>query len=117
MAENKKVFAPGLLRNLNKQVQSGGVELPQVQETQPKAEVLEQNPTVTEKETPNTLDGWLEQYTGVKEQGQAIWIPSDVKKKLEHIRVNASRNIPLRSLAAAMIMSYITEHEEEIKEL
>ena len=121
MAEKKKVVAPGMLRDLNKQVQGGGVELPQTQEpqshTQSQAEVTEKKPAVAEKEEPATFEGWLENYTGVKEQGQAIWVPSEVKKKLERIRVNASKNIPLRSLAAAMIMMYITEHEDEINKL
>ena len=59
----------------------------------------------------------IEKYTGVKEQGQAIWVPAEVKKELEMIRVKASKNIPLRSLAAAMIMAFISEHPEEIEKL
>ena len=97
MAETKnetkkkpQVVVPGLMRGLNKKVA---------------------------KVTPQSFNGWLEQYTGVKEQGQAIWVPAEVKKELEKIRVNASKNIPLRSLAAAMIMSYIQEHLEEIASL
>ena len=49
----------------------------------------------------------LAKYTGVSEQGVAIWLPKEVKKRLELIRVNANRNIPLRSLAAAIIMSLL----------
>ena len=56
-------------------------------------------------------------YTGVSEQGDAVWLPKEVKKRLELIRVNAKRNIPLRSLAAAIIMTYIEENEENINEL
>lgn len=59
----------------------------------------------------------LAKYTGINEQGIAIWLPKEVKKKLELIRVNASRNIPLRSLAAAIIMTYVTENEEKLNEL
>lgn len=59
----------------------------------------------------------LAKYTGINEQGIAIWLPKEVKKKLELIRVNASRNIPLRSLAAAIIMTYVTENEEKMNEL
>ena len=32
----------------------------------------------------------LAKYTGINEQGIAIWLPKEVKKKLELIRVNAS---------------------------
>lgn len=59
----------------------------------------------------------LERYTGINEQGIAIWLPREVKKKLELIRVNASRNIPLRALAAAIIMTYIEENEDKFNEL
>ena len=59
----------------------------------------------------------LAKYTGINEQGIAIWLPKDVKKYLELIRVNASRNIPLRSLAAAIIMTYISENKNKLNEL
>ena len=59
----------------------------------------------------------LAKYTGVSEQGVAIWLPKEVKKRLELIRVNANRNIPLRSLAAAIIMTYIEENEDIFNEL
>ena len=67
------------------------------------------------------LEENLAKYTGVSEQGDAVWLPKEVKKRLELIRVNAKRNIPLRSLAAAIIMTiimtYIEENEENINEL
>ena len=59
----------------------------------------------------------LDKYTGVSEQGVAIWLPKEVKKRLEVIRANADRNIPLRSLAAAIIMTYIEENEAKLAEL
>ena len=37
--------------------------------------------------------------------------------KYTGVRVNAKRNIPLRSLAAAIIMTYIEENEENFNEL
>ena len=84
--------------------------------------------TSTETDTPKkaskarrggmrALEENLAKYTGINEQGIAIWLPKEVKKKLEIIRVNASRNIPLRSLAAAIIMTYITETEDKLTEL
>ena len=41
----------------------------------------------------------IAKYTGVGGQGEAIWLPKEVKKEMEKIRVNSSRNIPLRPLA------------------
>ncbi len=126
MAETKnetkkkpQVVVPGLMRGLNKKVTQGqgGVVLPELSTTT--APVQEAAPVQASeaKVTPQSFNGWLEQYTGVKEQGQAIWVPAEVKKELEKIRVNASKNIPLRSLAAAMIMRYIQEHPEEMASL
>lgn len=64
-----------------------------------------------------TFEENLAKYTGINEQGIAIWLPKEVKKKLEMIRINASRSIPLRSLAAAIIMTYIAENEDKLNEL
>lgn len=123
MAETKnetkkkpQVVVPGLMRGLNKKVtqgQGGGVPLPTEAPAQEPAPVQEQ-------EQPANITSFaerVEKYTGVKEQGQAIWVPAEVKKELEMIRVKASKNIPLRSLAAAMIMAFISEHPEEIEKL
>ena len=123
MAETKnetkkkpQVVVPGLMRGLNKKVtqgQGGGVSLPTEAPAQEPAPVQEQ-------EQPSNITSFaerIEKYTGVKEQGQAIWVPAEVKKELEMIRVKASKNIPLRSLAAAMIMAFISEHPEEIEKL
>lgn len=63
------------------------------------------------------LEENLAKYKGINEQGVAIWLPKDVKKKLELIRVNASRNIPIRTLAAAIIMTYIDDNEDRLNEL
>ncbi len=59
----------------------------------------------------------LAKYKGLNEQGFAIWLPRNVKKKLELIRLNASRTIPLRALASAIIMTYIQENEEKLNNL
>ena len=123
MAETKnetkkkpQVVVPGLMRGLNKKVTQGpggGVPLPTEAPAQEPAPVQEQ-------EQPANITSFaerIEKYTGVKEQGQAIWVPAEVKKELEMIRVKASKNMPLRSLAAAMIMAFISEHPEEIEKL
>jgi len=59
----------------------------------------------------------LEEFTGVKGQGSAVWIPTEVKKRIELIRANARTNIPIRALAAAMIVAFIEEHQRELGSL
>ena len=59
----------------------------------------------------------LEEFTGVKGQGSAVWIPTEVKKRIELIRANARTNIPIRALAAAMIVAIIEEHQRELGSL
>ena len=56
----------------------------------------------------------LEDYTGVKGQGAAVWLPTEVKKQIEQLRANSERNIPIRALAAAMIVAFIEEHRKEL---
>ena len=118
MAEKKKtqVVAPGMLRSLNKQVQGGGVQLPS-SSSQPAPETVPAEEPQEQPAAKMSFGERLESYKGVKGQGQAIWVPDEVKKELEKIRINASKNTPLRSLAAAMIMTFIEEHPEEIEKL
>ena len=59
----------------------------------------------------------LDEFTGVKGQGSAVWIPTEVKKQVELIRANARTNIPIRALAAAMIVAFIEEHRKELGSL
>ena len=59
----------------------------------------------------------LEDYTGVKGQGAAVWLPTEVKKQIEQLRANSERNIPIRALAAAMIVAFMEEHREELGSL
>lgn len=48
------------------------------------------------------FDENLAKYTELQEQGVAVCLPKEVNKRLELIRANADRNIPLRALAAAI---------------
>ena len=84
------------------------------------------NDSVEEQATPKakpTVNGFkvfkdnLEIYTGVKGQGLAIWVPSEVKKQVELLCAKAKTNIPIRSTAAAMIMAFIEEHRRELSSL
>ena len=56
-------------------------------------------------------------YTGVKEQGSAVWLPSDVKKRLDDFRATAKRNIPIRTLVSAIVVAFLDENEGKLKEL
>jgi hypothetical protein len=77
-----------------------------------------QNPRTTESEgTWDKFTHKMIEYTGVKGQGSAIWVPDEVKQRLDDLRKKSKRNIPLRSLAAAMMMTFIEEYEEQLKEL
>ncbi len=83
------------------------------------------NDSIEEQAVPSakTINGFkvfkenLELYTGVKGQGLAIWVPSDVKKQVELLCAKAKTNIPIRSMAAAMIMAFIEEHRRELNNL
>ena len=44
-------------------------------------------------------------------------LPTEVKKQIEQLRANSERNIPIRALAAAMIVAFMEEHREELGSL
>lgn len=69
------------------------------------------------KAAKKSLEDNLSRYTRLSEQGVAIWLPKEVKKKLEFVRLNANRTIPLRALAAAIITAYIADNEDILSEL
>lgn len=73
--------------------------------------------TKTNRTSKKLFEENIVKYTGVGGQGEAIWLPKEVKKELEKIRVNSNRNIPLRTLASAIIMTYIEENKEKLENL
>ena len=87
------------------------------------AEVTNDSPEVEVAQKTKSVNGFkvfkdnLEIYTGVKGQGLAIWVPSEVKKQVELLCAKAKTNIPIRSMAAAMIMAFIEEHRRELNNL
>lgn len=114
MAKKTMVIVPGTIDTLRNQAQ-GGVEQPVTTE-QAAAVNKEEKSNVTEDEQLD-FNGYLKKYTGIKEQGVAVWISKDIKKELMNIRNNASENIPLRALVMAMVKTFIDEHKKEISEL
>ena len=74
------------------------------------------SPATTSREWRRFTEG-LDEFTGVKGQGSAVWIPTEVKKRIELIRANAKANIPIRALASAMIVAFIEEHQRELGSL
>lgn len=73
--------------------------------------------TKTKRTSKKLFEENIVKYTGVGGQGEAIWLPKEVKKEIEKIRVNSNRNIPLRTLASAIIMTYIEENKEKFENL
>ena len=73
--------------------------------------------TKTKRTSKKLFEENIVKYTDVGGQGEAIWLPKEVKKELEKIRVNSNRNIPLRTLASAIIMTYIEENKEKLENL
>lgn len=71
----------------------------------------------TKRASKKLFEENIAKYTGIGGQGEAIWLPKEVKKELEKIRVNSNRNIPLRTLASAIIMTYIEENKEKLESL
>lgn len=119
MADNKKrePSAPkgiSMLGMLHESQQAGKptVAMPEQEQTSPV-----QEPAVSDGELWNKFLENMIKYTGVKEQGSAVWIPSDVKKRLDDFRATAKRNIPIRTLVSAIVVAFLDENEAKLKDL
>ena len=117
--EQKKVINPLLSKNNN------GISLAEsvTQITGTNAESKDKVTSTHKEKSDRHAIGWkkftegLEDYTGVKGQGAAVWLPTEVKKQIEQLRANSERNIPIRALAAAMIVAFMEEHKKELNSL
>ena len=117
--KKREVPMPGTMRNLNFDSKSDGISLPETKkEPQPQTQEVSQSASVESTKIMSFTE-LVDSYTGTKGQGQgqAIWVPNEVKKDLERIRLDAKKNVPLRALAAAMIKAFIAEHPDEIAKL
>lgn len=78
---------------------------------------------VPPEESPSLIPGmeilqkYLEKYDIVHEKGDAIWLPTEVAKRLQLAKINMKHNISKRSLAAAIIMTFLEEHGDRLEEL
>ena len=117
--EQKKIINPLLSKNDN------GISLAEsvTQITDAYDESKDKTAAFLKEKSDWYAIGWkkftdgLEDYTGVKGQGAAVWLPTEVKKRIEQLRANSERNIPIRALAAAMIVAFIEEHRKELNGL
>lgn len=85
--------------------------------TSPKKVSEKGEPKGDQKNLWKSFEENLEKYTGTKGQGTAIWIPDDVTKRLKIISAEATRNLPLRAMAAAMIATFLDEFEKKMRKL
>lgn len=117
--EQKKIINPLLSKNDN------GISLAEsvTQITGTNTDSKDKAVALRKEKSDRHAIGWkkftegLEDYTGVKGQGAAVWLPTEVKKQIEQLRANSERNIPIRALAAAMIVAFIEEHRKELNGL
>ena len=119
MADNKRrepsapkgISMLGMLQE-SQQASKPTVAMPEQEQTSPV-----QEPTLSVGELWNKFLENMIKYTGVKEQGSAVWLPSDVKKRLDDFRATGKRNIPIRTLVSAIVMAFLDENEGKLKEL
>lgn len=119
MADNKKrePVAPKGIKMLDMLHDAQNASKPAV--VMPEQEQISpvQEPAVSDGELWNKFLENMIKYTGVKEQGSAVWLPSDVKKRLDDFRATAKRNIPIRTLVSAIVIAFLDENEAKLKDL
>lgn len=59
----------------------------------------------------------LERSVGAKGQGNAVWIPDEVMKRLKIVSAEASRNLPVRAMVTAIVTTFLDEYEKKMKKL
>lgn len=59
----------------------------------------------------------LDKSVGTKGQGNAVWIPDDVMKRLKIVAAEASRNLPVRAMVTAIVTTFLDEYEKKMKKL
>ena len=109
MADNKRrepsapkgISMLGMLQE-SQQASKPTVAMPEQEQTSPV-----QEPAVSDGELWNKFLENMIKYTGVKEQGSAVWLPSDVKKRLDDFRATAFELWPT-SYAYVRTISTIT---------
>ncbi len=53
----------------------------------------------------------------VREKGAAVWLPEEVKERLDKLRMSTVAKPHIRSLAAAIIVTFLDEYEQKVREL
>lgn len=53
----------------------------------------------------------------VREKGAAVWLPEEVKERLDKLRMSTVAKLHIRSLAAAIIVTFLDEYEQKVREL
>ena len=70
-----------------------------------------------QKDLWKSFEANLDQYTGTKGQGTAVWLPNDIVKRMKIVSAEATRNLPIRAMAAAMTATFLDEFEKKMRKL
>lgn len=118
MAKNENLnYAKSIAERL-KDVQSAGVNPTPSVEPSPAPQVQRGS---TESQAGNEF--WTRflvnttRYATVREKGAAVWLPEEVKERLDKLRMSTVAKPHIRSLAAAIIVTFLDEYEQKVREL
>jgi hypothetical protein len=60
---------------------------------------------------------YLDEFKNVPEHGECVWLFKDVKREVERIKFESDAKLNIRQLVNAMLLSFIKEHDEELKHI
>ena len=65
---------------------------------------------------------YLDEFKNVSEHGECVWLLKDVKREIERVKFESNvklniRQLNIRQLVNAIILAFIKEHSDELKNI
>ena len=60
---------------------------------------------------------YLEEFKNVSEHGECVWLLKEVKREVERVKFESNVKLNIRQLVNAIILAFIKEHSDELKNI
>ncbi len=60
---------------------------------------------------------YLDEFKNVSEHGECVWLLKEVKREVERVKFESDAKLNIRQLVNAIILAFIKEHGEELKDI
>ena len=60
---------------------------------------------------------YLDDFKNVSEHGECVWLLKEVKREIERVKFESNVKLNIRQLVNAIIVAFIKEHNEDLKNI